>query len=66
MTAHPSAARLAAPRLLTIRAVAEHLGVSDKTVRRHIAAGELSAHRLGRLLHVSQDDLLLFLARRKT
>lgn len=59
------AVRRAAPRLLSVRAVAEQLGISDKTVRRTIATGALPAHRVGRLVRVSADDLLLFLAQRR-
>lgn len=58
-----SAARRAAPGLLSVPAVAERLDVSEKTVRRMIAAGELPAHHVGRLVRVSADDLLVFLAR---
>ncbi|WP_205082896.1 helix-turn-helix domain-containing protein [Paracraurococcus ruber] len=57
------AARRAAPGLLSVPAVAERLDVSVKTVRRMIDAGELPAHRVGRLVRVSADDLLVFLAR---
>jgi excisionase family DNA binding protein len=36
-----------APRLLTVRGVAERLGLSTKQVRRRIASGQLPAVRLG-------------------
>lgn len=35
------------PRLLTVREVADRLGLSTKQVRRRIAAGDLPAVRLG-------------------
>lgn len=51
------------PRLLDIEVVAKHLGVSTKTVRRQIACGELRAHRVGRNIRISEDDLVIFLNR---
>lgn len=44
-------------QLLDIPAVARRLDVCDKTVRRLIARGELRAHRIGRLLRVSEEEL---------
>jgi len=57
--------RRPATRLLTIPAVAERLDVSAKTVRRLIAAAALVAHRIGRSVRVSEDDLRLFLNQRR-
>ena len=62
--------RRASPRrdtapLLSVQETAEHLQLSVKTIRRKIAAGELPAHRLGRLLRVSEDDLRLFKLQRR-
>jgi excisionase family DNA binding protein len=48
------------PRLLSVKAAAEQLGVCTKTVRRWIKSGALHMHRLGRQLRISEDDLLLF------
>ena len=45
--------------------VAEQLGVSTKTVRRWIAAGDLPVHRLGRQLRISEADLVAFIAQRR-
>jgi excisionase family DNA binding protein len=45
------------PRLLSVFEVADRLGVSVKTVRRMAARGDLPAHRIGRLLRVSEEDL---------
>lgn len=53
------------PHMLDVAAVAQHLDVSTKTVRRLITAGELPAHRIGRSLRISADDLHLFLKRRR-
>ena len=58
--------KVAAPcPLLSVAETADRLRVSEKTVRRMIGAGELPVHRVGRLWRVSQDDLLVFLARRR-
>ncbi len=43
--------------LLTIADVAHHCRVSQKTIRRWIASGELVAHRLGRQWRIAQNDL---------
>lgn len=49
----------------TIDEVAERLGVSQKTVRRHIASGRLSAHDFGTaresLLRISADSVQGFI-----
>ena len=65
MTPKPAPRRDAA-RLLTVQQVAENLQLSTKTIGRKIKAGELPAHRLGRLLRVSEDDLRLFKLQRRT
>jgi excisionase family DNA binding protein len=48
--------------LLDVDAVAARLGVSSKTVRRHIDRGDLAVHHIGRLLRVSEADLADFIA----
>ncbi len=50
------------PRLLSITAVALHLGVSDKTVRRLVHHGRLPSLRIGRQIRISELDLVAFLA----
>lgn len=45
----------------SIAEVAERLGVSIKTVRRHIAAGSLGSVRAGNAYRVPKDALLRFL-----
>ena len=55
--------RLPRHQLLTIGDVADFARTSDKTVRRWIAAGDLRATRLGRLVRVHPDDLERFMAR---
>jgi excisionase family DNA binding protein len=50
---------VALPMRLSIKQSAEHLGLSDKTIRRKIAAGELKAYRVGkRAIRVDRDSLL--------
>ena len=63
--APPSARKHAPPErlLYSVDDVAEQLGVSSKTVRRWIAAGDLPVHRLGRQLRISEADLVAFIAR---
>jgi len=47
------------PPRATIKKTAEHLGVSEKTVRRYIAQGRLKAHRVGpRLIRIDRESLL--------
>jgi excisionase family DNA binding protein len=57
--------RLPYSKLLRIPQVAEGLDVSTRTVRRLIAAGELAACRLGRLVRVHPDDLAAYIERRR-
>ena len=55
------------PKLYAPIQVAEILGVSLRTVRNWIAAGDLAHTRLGvgeRLIRVREDDLMAFLDRR--
>ncbi len=52
------APRLPARRLVTIQAAADHLDISTKTVRRYIAAGLLTAYRVGpRLLKIDVAEV---------
>lgn len=45
-------------RWLSQAEAAEHIGVTDRTLRRMIAAGDLPAYRLGkRLTRIDQSDL---------
>jgi excisionase family DNA binding protein len=47
--------------LLSIKEVADRTQASTKTVRRWIEAEEIHIHRLGRVLRVSEEDLMSFL-----
>jgi excisionase family DNA binding protein len=49
-------------KFFSIGYVAEALSVSTRTVRRWTASKALPAHRLGRLVRISQADLAAFLA----
>ena len=53
------------PQLLTVRAVAEILQTSEKTVRRRIDCGELPIIRHGRSIRVHPDDLASYIAARR-
>ncbi len=48
-------------RPYTVAQVADICQVSERTVRRWIAAGHLSVTRLGRLIRVNPRDLEIFL-----
>lgn len=52
-------------RFHTVSAIADQLGLSERTVRRWIARRELIAHRLGRQWRISEGDLELFLRERR-
>jgi excisionase family DNA binding protein len=49
--------------MLSVTEVAERLKVSDQTVLRLIAAGELLAYRVGRAYRVAVEDLRAYLDR---
>ncbi len=53
------------PCLRTVTETARRLNVSTKTVRRMIEARTLPAHRVGRLVRVSDDEILLYLNHRR-
>ena len=53
---------IALPKYYAIKAVAEALEVSPRTVRRWIVAGDLVVHRVGHVVRVSEGDLRTFLA----
>ncbi len=53
--------RRPAGNLHSINELADRWGVSPRTVRRQIEAGALRAHRIGRLVRVSDADAEAFL-----
>jgi excisionase family DNA binding protein len=61
-TAGGSARRRPLTKFLTIDETADLFNVSTRTVRRFIDSGALPAHRLGRLVRISEDDIAVFLA----
>ncbi|MBZ5698674.1 MAG: helix-turn-helix domain-containing protein [Acidobacteriia bacterium] len=53
-------------KLLTVREAAKQLALAPKTVRKLIKTGSLRGVRVGRLWRVDQDELDLFVYRRRT
>jgi excisionase family DNA binding protein len=51
------------PLAYTVRECAEALRISERTVRRAIAAGKLQAIRVGRLVRVPAESLQRFVER---
>jgi excisionase family DNA binding protein len=52
-------------RFYTIAQVADLLVVSARSVRRWIATGELSSHKFGRQVRISETELRAFIERRR-
>lgn len=55
-------ARSGLPSLLTCEEVAERLQLSERHVRRLIAAGALPVHRFGTAVRISSADLARYIA----
>ena len=53
-------------KLLTIHDTAKQLALAPKTVRRWVKEGKLRGVWLGREWRVDEDDLAVFVARRRT
>ncbi|PWT86821.1 MAG: hypothetical protein C5B58_00780 [Acidobacteria bacterium] len=51
-----------ASNLHSIDELAERWGVSTRTLQRQIKSGALRAHRIGRLVRISDDDAEAFLS----
>jgi excisionase family DNA binding protein len=66
MKVRPQPAPASVAPLHDVATVASRLDVSEKTVRRMIDRGELPAHRVGRLLRISDGDLADYLRERRT
>jgi excisionase family DNA binding protein len=49
-------------RFFPVALVAEKLAISEKSVRRKIATGELPVLRVGKLLRIGERDLAAYLA----
>lgn len=43
--------------LLTVQDAAKQVSLTDRTLRKHIAAGRLKAYRIGGAIRVHPDDL---------
>ena len=52
-------------KFYTTQDVANMLGVSERSVRRWTARGELAVHRFGGVVRIAEVDLKLFLARHR-
>ena len=50
------------PSMLTCGEVAEQLQMSERSVRRLVAAGALPVHRFGTAVRISRDDLARYIA----
>jgi excisionase family DNA binding protein len=59
---HPAEARPGLPALLTCAEVAGQLQLSQRHVRRLIAARALPIHRFGAAVRISHDDLARYIA----
>lgn len=53
------------PRMLDPQTVADTLGVSLRTVRRFIKAEQITVHRIGRQIRISEHDLEQFIRLRR-
>ena len=49
--------------MLDVKVVAGRLGLSEKSVRRKIASGEIGSYRFGKLVRVSDEQFAEYLAR---
>jgi excisionase family DNA binding protein len=52
-------------RFFTERSLAEHLAVSDRTIREWIRRGELPSYKLGGSRRIDPADVAIFLAARR-
>jgi excisionase family DNA binding protein len=53
------------PRFYAIKTVADALDLSQRTVRRWIANGDLTVHRINGVIRIAEADLRAFLARHR-
>ena len=53
------------PRFYAIKSVADALDLSQRTVRRWIANGDLTVHRINGVIRIAEADLRAFLARHR-
>ncbi len=50
----------------SVKELAQRWDVSERTVRRLIAAGDLPVHRIGRQVRISHDDSVSYERRRRS
>ena len=53
-------------RLMSIEELADRLGVSQRTVRRLIKQGQITIHRIGRAIRISERDYQIYLRYART
>ncbi len=53
------------PALYPVTEIAKLLKVSPRTVRRWIEKGDLTAHRFGRQIRITDSDLVTFIRQRR-
>ena len=63
---HVAGSRQKEPPMLSIRQAAAFFCVSEKTVRRWIACGDLGAHQVGRQWRISRKEIERYLATRSS
>lgn len=51
------------PNMITVAAAAERASVNERTIRRWIRAGRLTAYKAGRVLRIDPDELEALLRR---
>ena len=51
------------PRHFAIKALSEHLGVPQSTLRLHLTTGKLKGRKIGRRWMVAEDDVIDWLDR---
>jgi excisionase family DNA binding protein len=61
MNNQTASAGTSAPKLYSIKEVAALLQVNPRTVRRWIDAGDITTHRFGRQIRISDADLRAFI-----
>jgi excisionase family DNA binding protein len=53
-------------KFLTIKEISEDLKVSVSTVRRWVMEGKLKTYKLGKVIRISEEDLMEFIENNKT
>ena len=53
------------PLFYSKRQIADHVGLSEKTIERLIKRGDLRAHRFGNRVRIAEEDAISFIASRR-